>query len=377
MQPAHAANADLHGPARWLAGLALGVALMGGAAQAQPGKLRVAVPTTLGAPLVDWEEQQPRGGALVAMVRHVAELRGLRLELVALPAPRLRAALQAGEVDAVCGLDAQRSAERDLLEWTVPWLESVELLVGHAGVGSVDQVQDVRAEAVVGAVQSLGLPAVVEGRLGDGGLRREDALSEDRLARKLAARRHPYAVLGQSAFSYWRAQGADMAAWALPLDRLRLQCGISRRGAPLTPQQWNDALDAARQSGLAGQWARQALQPGYAVVVSRQNEWHDVPEQQLIDLYLGRRATLGSGPAPRLLMLGGSRLGDVTRLLLKREPGDFAAQWSAQQFGGRRRGPESFDDPLLLRASLARDPQAMGVLPLWAVDGSVRILALR
>lgn len=373
-------------PWRWVAAAALAGAGFAAQAQAQAHApptaprtpvLRVAIPTTLGAPLVEWEDQQPRGGALLGMVRHVAESRGLRLELLALPAPRLRAAVQAGEIDAACGLDGQRSPERDLLDWTQPWLESIELLVGHAGVASLDQLPDNRAEVVIGTVQSQPLPTALEARVADGSLRREDALSEDRLARKLAARRHAYAVLGQSSFAHWRAQGNELAGWALPLDRLRLQCGITRRAAPLTVAQWNEALDAARSTGLSAQWARQALQPGYAVVVSRQNEWRDVPEQQLVDLYLGRRSMLDSGPAPRLLMLGGSRLGDVTRLLLKREPGDFTAQWSAQQFGGRRRSPEAFDDPLLLRASLAKDPRAMGVLPLWAVDASVRILSLR
>lgn len=372
-------NALPHRTAR-RAACALVAAVLAVAAQAQPPRtatLRLAVPTSLGAPLVEWEEQQARSGALLTMARHVAESRGLKLELVPLPMPRLRAALQAGEVDAVCGLDAQRSAERDLLDWTAPWLEVSELLVAHAGVASLDQWADAPADAVIGAVQGLPLPPAMDARMAEGTLRREDALSEDRLARKLTARRHAFAVLGQPAASHGRAQGSDMAAWALPLERIRLQCGLARRGAPVNVTQWNEALEAARQNGISARWTREALAPGYAVVVSRQNEWRDIPEQQLVDLYLGRRATLDSGPVPRLLMLGGNRLGDVTRLLLRREPGDFAAQWSAQQFGGRRRGPESFDDPIALRATLSKDPRALGVLPLWAVDASVRILAFR
>ncbi|MFZ8396237.1 hypothetical protein ACO1L9_14565, partial [Staphylococcus aureus] len=80
-------------------------------------------------------------------------------------------------------------------------------------------------------VQGLTLPAL------DGRLRREDALSEDRLAKKLAARRHPYAVISQPAASFWRAQGLSLAGWTLLLDRVRLQCGLSS-ASPVSAAQW-------------------------------------------------------------------------------------------------------------------------------------------
>ncbi|WP_163614989.1 hypothetical protein, partial [Klebsiella pneumoniae] len=52
-------------------------------AQGQAGRatvLRLAVPTSLGAPLVDWDEQQVRGGVIPRLARHVSDNHGLRLE---------------------------------------------------------------------------------------------------------------------------------------------------------------------------------------------------------------------------------------------------------------------------------------------------------
>ena len=356
-----------------LAGSALGAAAE---TQAPRGVLRLALPTTLGAPLVDWEEPVARSrGALPALLRLLAERQGLRLEWQALPPGRVRAALQAGDIDMVCGVDAQRSAERELLDWSAPLFDVGELLVGHHGSARLDELADAPADTVIGALQGQPLPAL-DTRVADGTLRREDALSEDRLTRKLAARRHPYAVLSQPAASQLRAQGQEISPWAVPLDRARLQCGLSRR-APLSVAQWNEALEGVRQSGALAGLSRQGLMPGYAVVVSRANALREVSEQQLVDLYLARRASLPGGTVSRLLMVGGQLRAEVTRLLLGREQGDYAAQWSAQQFGGRRRAPAEFDDPLALRAALKADPQALGVLPLWAVDASLRVLAFR
>lgn len=332
--------------------------------------LRLAVPTSLGAPLVDWDEQQVRGGVIPRLARHVSDSHGLRLELIALPPARLRSEVLAGQYDAVCLPSSQRGSERDALEWAAPVLEISELLVAHGEVPRLEQLADAEADSMVGIVQGLTLPAL------DGRLRREDALSEDRLAKKLAARRHPYAVISQPAASYWRAQGLSLAGWTLLLDRVRLQCGLSS-ASPVSAAQWSQAQEAARQSGLLAQLARQALMPGFALVVSRASELRVIPEQQLVDLYLGRRQSIAGGHSPRLLMLGGTLRSDATRQLLQREPTEYAAQWTAQQFGGRRRAPEEFEDPVALRAALRQDPKALGVLPLWALDASVRVLGFR
>lgn len=357
--------------------LGLGLALAG-AAESQPARgqaLRLALPTSLGAPLVDWEEQQVRGGLIPQLVRHIAEARGLRTEFIALPPARLRAAALSSEFDVLCLPDAQRGAEQDALEWAAPLLDISALLVGHAEAPRLEQLADAPPDTVVGSVQGLSVPTL-DSRAADGRLRREDAFSEDRLAKKLGARRHPYAVLSQPAASYWRAQGMDLGPWALPMDRLRLQCGLARR-SPLSAAQWGEAQDAVRQAGLLARLTQQAHMPGFAVVVSRANALRELPEQQFLDLYLARRTGLAGGRSPRLLMLGGLLRTEATRQLLRREPGDYAAQWTAQQFGGRRRAPEEFDDPLALRAMLQRDANALGVLPLWAVDASLRVLAFR
>ncbi|MFX8125935.1 hypothetical protein ABTL08_19285, partial [Acinetobacter baumannii] len=92
--------------------------------------------------------------------------------------------------------------------------------------------------------------------------------------------RHPYAVISQPAASFWRAQGLSLAGWTLLLDRVRLQCGLSS-ASPVSAAQWSQAQEAARQSGLLAQLARQALMPGFALVVSRASELRVIPEQQL------------------------------------------------------------------------------------------------
>ncbi|MFG6465137.1 hypothetical protein [Roseateles sp. BYS87W] len=334
------------------------------------------MPVSLGAPLAEWDEQQQlRGGLVVQLARHVASSRGLALELLPLPPARLRNEAAAGNFDAVCLPEAQRGPERDLLDWAPPAFELNALLLAHVTSPRLERMADLPADAVVGHVQGTNLAALDPG-LADPRVRHEDALSEDRLARKLLSRRHPYAVMSQPAASHWRAQSPDVAAWALPLEKTALVCGLARRG-PLSAGQWAEAQDQARRQGLLPQWMHDARMPGFAMVVSRQHEAAPLTEQQLNDLFLARRGGTANGGPLRLLMLGGAWRADAIRQLLQREPGEYTAQWSGQQFGGRRRAPEEFDDPVQLRAALRQDPRALGVLPWWAVDASVRVLNFR
>lgn len=339
----------------------------------RPGVLRAGVLTSQSEPFVVWVDQKPRDGVQIRLLQAVAERLGVSLDLVALPPLRLRAALQSGEIDLVCGVDGQRTVDREQMELTPAVFELTELLVGHADTARVELIDALPAGTVVGALQGLASPAL-DARVADGRLRREDALGEDRLVRKLTARRHPYAMLLQPAASAGRMKGEDLAPWALPLDRFHYQCGLSRRSL-ISMAQWNQALAALKQTDLFADLGRAALLPGFAWVVSRQSGLKEVPEQVLVDAFLARRRSVSGQTSSRLLMLGGSLRNQVMRVLLGRTVGDYRAAWSAQQYGGGRAAPEELEDPTALRALLKQDPTAIGVLPLWAVDAGLRVLA--
>lgn len=346
-----------------------------GSPGARPTLLRAGVLTSQTEPFVVWADQKPRDGVQVRLLQAMAARLGLTLELVALPPLRLRAALQAGEIDVVCGIDGQRAPDRDQLDLTPAVFELTEVLVGHPESPRVEQLDGLAQGTAVGAVQGLASP-VLDGRVADGRLRREDALGEDRLVRKLAARRHPYALMLQPAASAGRARGEDLAPWAVPVDHFHYQCGLSKRSA-LTLAQWNAALGALRQSDQFAELSRGSLSPGFAWVVSRQSGLKEVPEQALIDAFLARRRGVGVQSSSRLLMLGGPLRNEVTRVLFGRAGSDYRAAWTAQQYGGGRAAPEELDDPYALRALLKQDPTAIGVLPLWAIDAGLRVLAFR
>lgn len=357
-----------------LSWLALGAQAQPASAQ-RPGVLRAGVLTVQTEPFVSWADQKPKDGVQIRLLTAVAERLGLSLELVALPPLRLRAALQAGEIDIVCGIDGQRVPERDQMDLTPPLFELTELLVGHPEAGRVEQLESLPAGVAVGALQGVASPTL-DARVADGKLRREDALGEDRLLRKLVARRHPYAVLLQSAVSASRLHGDDLAPWVLPLDRFHYQCGLQRRGV-LSMAQWTAAISALRSTEQFAELGRAALLPGFAWVVSRQSLLKEVPEQVLVDVFLARRRSVAGQPNSRLLMLGGSLRHQVSQVMLGRSGSDYRASWSAQQYGGRRAAPEEFEDPSALRALLKQDPSAIGVLPLWAIDAGLRVLAFR
>lgn len=344
------------------------------AVQAQP--LRAVVLSSRAAPFVLRGEHGVTGGLDAALSRLLADALGMPLQLLPLPALRLRIAAAAGDFDLVCGLDPQRLSGLDGLDWS-PALGSVtEVLVGHRGAEPVDRLDQLPKGVVIGTLLGHQYPALAAG-LAAGRWEREDALGEDRLVRKLAAQRHPYAVISALTPGAERqqgfAEGEAIADWRVPLGAQRYHCAVPAGGRVPAARVWQ-ALQA-RQAEVR-ELLQAATAPLLAVVVSQQSPLRSLSGAELADLYLGRKARLAGGMQPNLTMLRGSERAAFLGLI-RQQPGDYAAKWAALQFGGRARAPQELADLAALKARLQSDPLAIGYMPLSEVDARLRIVHLQ
>lgn len=359
--------------------LALLLALTLSAAAPQPAQaaepLRVALLSSGAAPFVVRTGPNSATGLDLEVARLLAEPLGLAVQAVLLPAARVRLAAAAGEIDLLCGLDPQRLVGADGFEWSPVLGEVGEVLLGHRAADPVDQLDQLPSSSVLGLVLGQSYPALAEG-LAAGRWQREDALGEDRLVRKLAAQRHPYAVLSALTPRAEAQLGAlgleNLAEWRLPLGGRRYQCGVPGNGRVAAARLWQ--VLQAQRTALAERLAP-ALQAPLAVVVSRHSPLRVLTERDLVDLYLGRRTRLADGSLPRLTLLRGERAAFLRQLGL--EPAEVAARWAALQFGGRNRAPEELADAAALKSRLRADPLALGFLPLSAVDAQLRVVHMR
>lgn len=356
--------------------LALTLILTLQAAAQTPSTLRVAVLSSRAAPFVLGAQQGGVSGLDLDVAREVADELGLRAVAVALPPLRLAETAGQGGFDLVCGVDPDRLPGLGQLLWSAPLAELPEVLAGTHAARPVDTLEELAPGTVIGTLLGQTYPALAAG-LADGRWRREDALGEDRLLRKLLAQRHPYAVLAAGSVAAERELGTgtfDMLAdWRLPLDRLQYRCGVPPNAR--VPASRIVAALKARQPAIARLLARGAAPP-LAVVVSRASALRSLNAELLGELYLGRRVRLPDGSQPRLTMLRGPERGEFLALL-KTNPAEFASRWAAQRFGGRLRPPDELADAAALRQRLLNDPQSLGYLPLERVDARLRIVHMQ
>lgn len=377
MRPHHLAPWLRRSPgARSLAALLTLAAWVGSASAAEPASpppLRVVVSQSLSAPFVIWRDGVPVEGLDLALVRALAEQLRTRVELQALPRARIEAALEHGEADLACNLQPSPRADSSL-RWSAPLFELNLMLVGHVQAAPVDAAAQLPAGTVVGTLQGQTY-APLDPLFSEGHLRRDDALSEDRLLRKLSLNRHPYGLLSRQTLS-WHAEAEALAAvdpWRLAVGNIAYRCAVSAR-ARLDPRLVLEALEQLQQRGRIEQLLTAHTQPPLAVVVSTQSSLRRITRQQLSELYTGQRVQLEPGQPAAPLMTGGPQRQQFLQAVLQISAGQYRSSWAGQQFGGRRTPPLELRDAESLKSHLLRHTNSIGFLPLSQVDASLRVI---
>lgn len=364
-------------PRRMLLALLGGLVVAGGAsASADAPGLRVAFSRALAPPFVIWRDNQPSAGLDVEIVRAMAAQ--LKAPLVPLVLPRLRveAALAEGEADMACNLSPITDARRDPLPMGPALFELQDVLLAHQSAAGADKLEQLPAGAAVGALQGQSYgnvaPLFTSGRL-----KRDDALDEERLMRKLVLNRHPYGISTRQTAGWFAAQdGSDgLASWRLPLGQRAYRCTFSPRGR-FEARQLSAALEQLQAAGRIEQIVAAYTSPPVAVVVSTSSPLRDVSRTALAELFLGQRSRLNDGSAPEPVMAVGPERQQFLSAVLKRDASQYRAAWAAQQFGGRLRPPLELRDAESIKNHLLRNANAIGYLPLSLVDASLRVIYL-
>lgn len=360
--------ARTRGAATWV----LALLLIAGPGQAQE-PLRVAVSQALSPPFVISRDNQPLAGFDIELARLIAAQVGRRAEWQVLPRPRIEAALAAGEADLACNAEPQR--REGVLAGPI-LLEVQDLMLGHASSPATDAPEQLPAATLVGTLLGQAYPAL-DPLFADARLKRDDALSDEKLLRKLAINRHPYGVSSQPVVSWYTSQEPleGLGGWRLQVGSRAYRCLVSAR-ARVDSSQLLAAIGQVQASSRVIQLINEFLTPAVAVVVSSRSPLRDVNRQTVVDLFTGQRAGLRDGSPVEPVMSAGTTREQFFNRVLKLAPAEYRSAWAAQQFGGRRRAPVELIGPDAVKAYLQRNNDAIGYLPLNLVDASMRIVFL-
>lgn len=379
MKPAHRIASHLRRllrPGALLGALSLAATSWSAPPDANEATLRIALASARGEPYVELREGRP-GGLDWELGQAVADVLQARPVAVSLPLLRLRSAAAAGEFDLVCGLDPARHVEATELSWGPLLVEGHEFLVAHRGVPPLLGLEGLPAGSTLGLVLGQRYPELEEflQRLK---LEREDALTEERLLRKLIAQRHPYAVLSLPVLRRGPSAGpsaADgLASWSVPVARPAYHCAVPRRGTWPAERIWK-ALSLVQQAGRTRALEREVAPPIWVVAVASASPLKELDRTEFSDYLLGYRTRLSNGLAPPVLLPTGSEQQRFLREGMGQSPAEAQARWSGQQFGGRGRAPSALDAKAL-RDRLRQDPGLLGVLPLPLLGPGLRVLLI-
>ncbi len=340
------------------------------------GTLRVAVSRSLAPPFVLWRDNLPVGGIDVDIARAVATELKTTAELLVLPRLRVEAALASGDADMACNLSPLSAPRNEALPLGPALFEVQEMLAGHESASTADSLEQLPAGTVVGTLQGQAY-ATLETLFSSGKLKRDDALDDERMLRKLVLNRHPYGISNRQSLGWFAAEdgGDKIASWRLPVGSRAYRCTLSPRGR-VEARQLVAALEQLQASGRVDAIVASLTAPPLAVVVSSRSTLRQVSRSALTELFLGQRSRLADGSAPEPVMAGGQERKQFMAAVLKRDAAQFRAAWAAQQFGGRRRPPTELASAEAVKSHLQRHVEAIGFLPLSLVDSSLRIVYL-
>ncbi|MCV2420829.1 substrate-binding periplasmic protein [Paucibacter sp. DJ2R-2] len=338
--------------------------------------LRVAVSRAISPPFVVWREQQASAGIDVEIAQELAAGLKTRVEWVALPRLRIEGALLSGEADIACNLSPLQTLRSDSLPQSSPLFDLQDMLSAHPDATGVDALEQLPNGAVIGTLQGQAYPQL-DALFLQGRVKRDDALDEERMLRKLAKDRHPYGISSRQTLSWFSNPGGEerLASWRLLLGSRPYRCTVSPRGR-FEVKQLLAGLEQLLSSGRIDQIVAARTAPALAVVVSVRSPVRDVSRSALIELFMGKRQNLMDEVPTLPVMSAGPERQQFFAAILKREPAQYRASWATQQFGGRRRAPTELSSAEATKTYLQRHTEAIGYLPLTLVDSSLRIVYL-
>lgn len=222
--------------------------LLTAGAQAIPTETELvfAVPTNLSFPLVEFDANVLTRGIVKEVGEAIAGKLHRRARFLALPAKRIAGALSSGQADGVCYSAPEWMASGDF-SWSRPLLATARVVAGHAQSRQLAGIAALDGELV--GTQLGYRYAELDAALGPRFLR-SDAVNDETLLGKLAARRVNYAVTDEISIARFnlRHPGAQIRV-VLPLTQLMTRCAFSKSSSvPL--HELNQAIDALMSGGV-------------------------------------------------------------------------------------------------------------------------------
>lgn len=337
-------------------------------------ELRIGVPATVGPPYLSGPEAG--AGVLPSLARQLGQALKVEARLVVLPGLRIEAAASGGDIDLWCHAHPTWTRAPDQFQW-LPTLYNVErVLVGAAGQPSPGALDRLPEGQLIGTTLGTLYPDLTE-RFASGRFKRDDALSSERLLKKLALARVPYAVVDRRELDAQLQVDPELrlAPWRLPIEATGARCGLARSSSV----EWR-RLTAAFEPLQTSTWFEAALrasaQAHLAFVVSARSKAEALSLQELQDLYLGSARRLAGCSAVSLYVRTGATQRQFLAQALKLDAAGFRGTWSRLVFSGRATAPVEVDDIVELKQRLAGDPCSLSFVRAADVDPSLKVLLL-
>lgn len=224
------------------------LALFSACAQANTAETELvfAVPTNLSFPLVEFDAHGLTRGIVKEVGEAIAGKLHRRARFVALPAKRIAGALSSGQADGVCYSAPEWLSAGDF-SWSRPLLATTRVVAGHAESRKLAGITALEGELV--GTQLGYRYAELDAALGPRFLR-SDAVNDETLLGKLAARRVNYAVTDEISIARFNLRHpAAQIRIVLPLAQLMTRCAFSKSSSvPL--HEVNQAIDALMSGGV-------------------------------------------------------------------------------------------------------------------------------
>lgn len=241
----------------WLGACAL-LFTNGARAIASADELVFAVPTNLSFPLVEFDANVLTRGIVKEVGEAIAGKLHRRARFLALPAKRIAGALSSGQADGVCYSAPEWISSGDF-SWSRPLISTALVVAGHAESRKLAGIAALEGE-VVGT--QLGYRyAQLDAALGSRFVR-SDAINDESILSKLAAKRVNYAVTDVSSIARFntRHPGA-LIHIVLPLAQLTTRCAFAKN-ASVPLHAVNQAIDALVSAGVMERILENFAAPG-------------------------------------------------------------------------------------------------------------------
>lgn len=185
--------------------LPLALLLLSAALGAEERPLRFSVTESWAMPMMQIDNGKATGGILFDLQQRLAQKVGRRAELLVMPRLRVQQMLVRGEIDVRCYVNpAWLQESHHQYIWSVPFMVQRDLLVGRNGASDPLKARPLQGE-VIGTVLGFSYPKL-QPLFSSGGLRREDARTQELVLNKLEAQRYQYAVSNELSLDWFNRQ---------------------------------------------------------------------------------------------------------------------------------------------------------------------------